>query len=374
MVSQADRTRSFVAGNLIFAVRVSCDSDRHLLEQLFVDLDEPTSQTSVEIFSMLRTQGSNSAVQLRGPNVGSATGTLISALGALVAAVNLAALDAEPSALHLHAGAVVRNGTALVVVAPRQTGKTTTIAHLVERGWAYVTDETVSLASAARRITGFPKPLSIKPAGVGLVEHLTEAMIPPFSADPDLQATGYRFVPASNSGAAIAQGGEARLAVLLKRDTASPAAVATSREVPPADAVVRMMQEVFDAERHGSAALRLAEFAAGVVCHEVTVGTPQSTAALIETLFENAAAVNHPVELLEPSTQLPDGVVTIRIGDRYVVHHTGSGVIFALDRAGSNIWSELGGWSEPTTDLEGPGVRDFVGQLRALGVVGSTDE
>ena len=63
-----------------------------------------------------------------------------------MAAVNISGLDADPERLHLHAAAAVKDGRVVVVAAERDTGKSTTIAHLVKRGWAFVTDETVSLA------------------------------------------------------------------------------------------------------------------------------------------------------------------------------------------------------------------------------------
>ena len=71
---------------------------------------------------------------------------LQAALNLLMAEFNFGALDADPGHLHLHAGLVTKDDRAVIVAADRNTGKTTTVAHLVARGWNYVTDEMVRLA------------------------------------------------------------------------------------------------------------------------------------------------------------------------------------------------------------------------------------
>lgn len=68
--------------------------------------------------------------------------------------------------LMFHAGAVSdpATGKSFVFVAPSGTGKTT-LARLLGRSFGYLTDETVGIDLASRRIHPYPKPLSISPDG-----------------------------------------------------------------------------------------------------------------------------------------------------------------------------------------------------------------
>ena len=83
--------------------------------------------------------------------------SLSAALSLLVGEINRSALDAEPEHLHLHAAMATKEGRAVVIAAPADTGKTTTVAQLVARGWAFVTDENVRLAADATGRHGFPE-------------------------------------------------------------------------------------------------------------------------------------------------------------------------------------------------------------------------
>jgi hypothetical protein len=256
----------------------------------------------------------------------------------------------------------------VIVAAAPNTGKTTTVAHLVARGWSYATDEMVRLPAETNDLLGVRKPLSIKPGGRSLVEHLEPWMIPPVDVEPD----GFRFVPMSASGATVVNGGEPHLVILLRSGSGDdPNSGARAFPVHPADAVVAMMQDVMDAERFGPTAVRLARLAAASHTYEIIRGTPAQTADEIERL----AALDPPepidIRVLPDNDAFATGVVSTTIGDRVVVHDTGSGRIFALDPGGARVWEQLAGWSHGI-DTGGPVIQPFVEQLRALGVLAGT--
>lgn len=357
-------TRTFAAGAFAFEVTTGYARDRSMVEFLFQDLPPATGGENVAPFSLRRVTPSGELWRLAQPGVADQpAGKLAAALVRLMAAVNLGALDAEPGCLHLHAAAATNAGRVAVIAAERNTGKTTTVAHLVARGWGFMTDETVRLSPATSVVQGFPKPISIKPGGLQLVDHLEQWVIPP----PGDGAT-FGFVPMGASGAEVVDGGRPHLVVLLRRP---PRGVAepTSRRLDPADAVVALMQETLDAERFGAAAVRLAELAAMSHCYEVTAGTPEATADHIDALFDSAPVDPMPVTVLPSTEAVSPGVVTVAVGDRVVVHETASGRVFALDEAGAQVWRQIGGWGDMEIDVEGPVVRRFVAQLRALGVL-----
>ena len=131
----------------------------------------------------------------------------------LMSAINVCALDVDVDALHLHAACATRDGRAAVFAAERNTGKTTTVAHLVARGWVFVTDEMVRLGPHQNEVSGFPKPLSIKPGGLGLLPHVEPWLLPTDGADPG----AFRFVPVGATGGIVGDGGTAHLVVVLRR-------------------------------------------------------------------------------------------------------------------------------------------------------------
>jgi hypothetical protein len=362
-------TRPFAAGAFEFAIETADDDDRLLVESLFRDLPPPSSVGGkVTVVSFLRNDVDTSSWALDGPRMDHQPAlTLEAALVGLMAAVNLCALDAEPESLHLHAAAATREGRAVVIAASRNTGKTTTVAHLVARGWGFVTDETVRLSVGDNEVRGFAKPLSIKPGGTRFVDHLQPWMIPPVDDGHD----SFRFVPIGASGVTVVDRGLPHLVVLLRRPSDSTSiTVPVARRLHPADAVVALMQETLDAERFGSAALRLATLAAASHCYELTISTPTATAEQIEQLFELGPVEPVEVSVLPSSDAFSPGVVSVALGDRAVVHEVVSGRILALDEGAARVWKQLGGWgAEDEIDVHGPVIGPLVAQLRALGVL-----
>lgn len=95
----------------------------------------------------------------------------------LVWHVNRFAIDsALADHVVLHAGAVAREGKALLLAAPMEAGKTTLAAGLVDHGWAYLTDEAVAVTLEGDTILPYAKPLSIDPGSQGLLAHWRAGM------------------------------------------------------------------------------------------------------------------------------------------------------------------------------------------------------
>jgi hypothetical protein len=217
-------------------------------------------------------------------------------------------------------------------------------------------------------VTGFPKPISVKHGGFGLVDHLTPWAIP--SPTRESGAFAFGFVPLGATGAVISSGGRPHLTILLERPVDDQAREPAVSPLHPADAVVALMQHTLDAERYGDAAERLARLAAGSRCCTLRLGTPSASAEVIDRLASMAPVEPLEVRVLPPSDALQPGVVSIAIGRRSVVHDRSSGRIFALDEGATQVWLTLGGWeSDDRLDLEGAVLGPFVSQLRGLGVL-----
>ena len=65
--------------------------------------------------------------------------------------------------LFIHAGAVAFHGRAMVVVGHSGAGKTSTVAALVRRGAAYLSDEVALLNPSTRTVAPFLLPMAVKP-------------------------------------------------------------------------------------------------------------------------------------------------------------------------------------------------------------------
>jgi hypothetical protein len=361
-------TRRFAVGELTFQVDAPHPDDRSVVEAMFQDL--PTSTATEEVVHTINLKRSGPDGDARwtfsiGSSVGEPPRARVVALVRLMAWVNLRALDHEPEHLHLHAAAAVRDGRSVIIAADRQTGKTTTVAHLVKRGWQFVTDETVRLRRDDDVVSGFRKPLSIKPGGFDRVDHLRRFAI------PDGVGGGVRFVSVGASGGAVSDGAPGALVILLRRPPETGRATQPiARSLHPADAVVGLMPHVLDARRYGAVAERLARLSAQCHSYELVAGSPEATADCIDTLWESLSKPASVSRELDPSSQVSDAVSTIAIGDRGVIYDARSGVILALDAAGMRLWERIGGWvSDRPIDPHHPDVARLAEQLSQLGII-----
>jgi hypothetical protein len=368
--SERYTTRPFVIGAFAFTVTTATEADRRVVESLFQDMPAPTTvDASITPFSLIPRDSDTGGWVVRGRELLDVEmETLGGALNLLMGQINAGALDSDPEHLHVHAALATNEGAAVIIAAERHVGKTTTVAHLVARGFAFVTDEMVQLSPHTDKATGFRKPISIKPGGSEVLGHLEPWMVP--SPNGSAPSHDFSFVSMGATGATVVDGGRPHLAVILMRPT-GPEEGAHAEELHPADAVVALMQQTQDAERFGPAVVQLAKLAASTRCVDLTTGTPTETADAIEALFRLDAPEPVDVAVHPASEAFSPGVVSVGLGDRAVIHNTNTGRIFALDPGGTRVWSKLGGWSEDPIDVDGPMMRPFVAQLRAFGLLGS---
>lgn len=128
------------------------------------------------------------------------------AVGMLTWHVNRCAIDsATADHVVVHAAALARDGHVLMLPAAMEAGKTTLAAGLIDRGWAYLSDEAAALTRDGRRVRAYPKPLSVDPGS----QHLLDDWAPPVPADaPSSLRAGQWQVPATSraGGRVVADG------------------------------------------------------------------------------------------------------------------------------------------------------------------------
>ncbi len=80
----------------------------------------------------------------------------------LVQFLNLAVVTASTGKLIFHAAGLSKGDRTVVLSGTSGSGKTTLTAGLIARGWDYLSDEAVVVDPTTRRITPYPKPLTVK--------------------------------------------------------------------------------------------------------------------------------------------------------------------------------------------------------------------
>ncbi|RIQ13683.1 hypothetical protein [Jiangella rhizosphaerae] len=158
----------------------------------------------------------------------------------LYAAAARLAVERSPRLL-FHAGAVERDGAAVLFPGESGTGKSTTVAACVRRGLGYLTDEMVALDLDTGAVRGWPRPIMLTPWALEAVG------LPAVAGD----ASGKVAVTCAELGGTVV---EAALpvahVVALRRGAAATALTPMSA----GDALTLLLQSSFNHYRHGAAA------------------------------------------------------------------------------------------------------------------------
>lgn len=143
--------------------------------------------------------------------------------------LNDIAINDSPGHLVLHAGAVERDDSIVVVAGPSGRGKSTLTAALVQRGFAYLTDEVVAVDPETLGVLPYPKPFDLDRSSAGLL-----------GIDPG-RADGAKGKVAIEQLGEVATGaGRVRLMVLLGEPaTAAPAPPS------PAEQLIELLANTF---------------------------------------------------------------------------------------------------------------------------------
>lgn len=142
--------------------------------------------------------------------------------------------------LMLHAGLVSREGRGLMLPGPSGSGKSSLIAWLTQRGWAYHGDELVFVSSDGSAWQGFARPLCLKGDWRSLFPQRDLAV-------EALQgATDRCMVPASAFSRLRGAGPESALPWRIVFPTHTPGQTAELRRVSAGQSAIRLVQAVLN--------------------------------------------------------------------------------------------------------------------------------
>lgn len=177
----------------------------------------------------------------------------------------------------LHAAAAARGDCAVLLPAPMEHGKTTTVTGLVRAGFSYLTDEAAALDPETLRVTAYPKPLTIDRGSWPLFPDLR-----PGDPDPD---AGSWWVPADQirPGATIASAVPSLVVFpAYRRDSATEL-----RPLGPSTAVMRLAESTFAFAADGARNLAtLAQLVRSAPVYELTIGDLDAAVKLISDLVD----------------------------------------------------------------------------------------
>jgi hypothetical protein len=351
------------------------------VETCFSDLLAPSGDVAPTEFALVAEVGTDH-LSLRLPDRVVPPQSPDGAAASLVTSVTRLALDEDPLRLHLHCAAMSSDGRGLLISASSGTGKTTLAAALARKGWSYLSDEMVALDGTSKCVSGFAKPMVIKPSGRELAGELELARVS-FGLDEGL----WWHIPAGAIPAPVTQEISPTLIVILHRTPdGSTYAPPVATPLHPADVVVALMEQTMDSQRFGSEAVFvLARLASRCRCIALSVG-PLDLA--VATLEELVIADVETVELQLPDEKatavaelagwaVGESVRSAVIGARAVVSNTAGGAVAAFDESGTALWQALHGcppaWFEPAMS-ETPVAMAFLENLATHRLVTRTNK
>jgi hypothetical protein len=227
----------------------------------------------------------------------------------------------EGQHLLLHAAAAERDGFLVVLAGASGSGKSTTVAALVQRGFRYVTDEVVVLDRDSLRVEAFPRSVSLDPPAIrALGVHPSSASRRGKLHLPwwDLAAPGVgRGVPPS----------------LIAFPTFA-AGSATWTDVSPAEALLELAQHTFDFHRDPLANLAsLARLVAGARAGRLTSGRLTDSCRILEGRLQRAAdrAREHPAPSAMPRIERAQHATLVHVGDEAVARSDRDGSLHRLN-------------------------------------------
>jgi hypothetical protein len=267
------------------------------------------------------------------------------ALHGLIVYINRRVVTARDDLLSIHAAAVATPDGAVLLPGTSGSGKTTLCARLLQRGAAYLSDDSVALDRDGR-VIGYPKPLGFK---VGTWEQFADAGLADLDHDAGPQLVWQ--VPPARLGAPTVISAEPAAVVAPRFEAGAAVHVESLSRHAAAAELLGQVQNLL-AFGVPEALEVIGRLTASVTCHAVVYGDARDAAPAVISLIGSAPQGGvAPYEVVPP--EAPREVVTqpfpvpdlsaLHFEDGTVLVRGGSGEFAAVDRSGARIWPLLDG-------------------------------
>jgi hypothetical protein len=280
VTSPAFPTRTYHALAHDFRLTLLSPEQRDYFEQLLDAFPEAPDGRLTD-YTVVASDADDGGLQMRADGEQVVTSVSLSGLAtSFVHHVNSKAIQPDYAVMS-HAGGVERDGTAVVLPAHMESGKTTLTTGLVRAGFGYLTDEAVAFDWETGIIEPYPKPLSIDAGSWFLFPELTPAPAPGEDAPPVDQ---WQVPPSAIRADAVGAPSQARFVVFPRYEDGVDTRLTPMTR---ADALVELAKNTFKFNERPRRALdALAEVVRAAECHRIAVGDLDDACALIRELVD----------------------------------------------------------------------------------------
>ncbi len=196
--------------------------------------------------------------------------------------VNQSTIDASVRTRTTFHAAAARSprGNGILLAAPMESGKTTTVTGLLRAGWDFLTDEAAAVDPDGTA-WAYPKPLTIDDGSWPLFPELGPEVV-------DAGALSW-LVPATRTGSAVAERAPLRLIVLPAYAAGGPTRLEPLR---PSAAALALAHSTFFFDRNGGRDLScVSGLARELPAYRLEIGDLAEAVALIEDLDRDLGAI-----------------------------------------------------------------------------------
>jgi hypothetical protein len=327
-----------------FLFDVHCDVElQGTLKELFAALERRTGEASA-VFSVSREQGPGTQWHVRmDGQILMGCWRLGEALHGLMVHITQRVIAARDDLLSIHAAAVATSDGALVLPGSSGSGKTTLCARLLQRGAAYLSDDSVALDPAGH-LLGYPKALGFK---AGTWHDFADAGLD----DLDLERGQLVWqVPPARLASSTVTIAEPTVVVVPRFEAGASLQVEPLSRAGAARALLEQAQNLL-AFGVVAALEVIGRLAARRAAHAVIYGNAGEAAAAVLELLRSADVAEAPFQVI-PARSPAAGVTlafpavdvsAVCFEDGGLLVRGGTGEFATVDRVGALIWPLLDG-------------------------------
>lgn len=199
----------------------------------------------------------------------------------IIADISRRALTGLQGALAVHAGVVSLNGAAVMLPAPPDHGKSTTVAALVRDGFDFLSDEACIIRPDSRTVDAFARPLFISPDSMRALPGLRDSLSAELEAFRHLD---HHVSPEDLRPGCVAS--TARLACIVA-PRYDPSAATSLLRMSRADALTLLLRQCFNPAMDRSTTMRLlADVVRSVPCYRLSVSDIDAAVAEVRGVMD----------------------------------------------------------------------------------------
>jgi hypothetical protein len=283
MAVSADRGTAFRAMGYPFSLVSDMPDVQEAACRLFRPWIVETKASDRHVYELRALRDGVGALYKDGSQVqrGNGPGAMLTWVVADVSANVLANAD---DVVAVHAGAVSRDGVAVLLPAPPDHGKTTTTIGLIRAGFDLLSDECAAIGLVDGVVHPFPRPLIVSPDSMDLFPELRSSL-PPWVER--FRSLGFLLPAQDVRPGCLGEPSRAGFVVAPRYQASGPT---TLEPMSRADMLALLLSQTFNLSVVGPAGVEtLAEMLRDVECYRLRIGHLSRAVELVRSLVEGGS-------------------------------------------------------------------------------------